>query len=261
VKLKIYQIDAFADKVFTGNPAAVCVLKDWRSDEMMQNIATENNLSETAFTVKNRQNYDIRWFTPMAEVALCGHATLATAFVLFNFIETKTVAISFQSLHSGALHVSRKEDLLTLIFPTDTPIEVEQIPELTEAIGRTPERVLRGKTDYLLIYADQDEIEQIAPDFNKLLEFDARGIIVSAPGKNVDFVSRFFGPAVGVNEDPVTGSAHTMLIPYWADRLNKKQMSARQLSKRGGDLECEYLGDRVNISGKAVLYMIAEIEI
>ena len=260
MKLKIYQIDAFADKVFTGNPAAVCVLEKWLSDEIMQNIAAENNLSETAFTVKNDRNYEIRWFTPTAEVALCGHATLATAFVLFNFIETSAEVINFESKHSGVLRVSRREDSLTLNFPADIPQEVDEIPELTEALGRSPEKVLKGKTDYLLIFSKQHEIEQLTPDFNKLLKLDVRGIIVSAPGDSVDFISRFFGPAVGVNEDPVTGSAHTTLIPYWANRLGKTKMSAKQLSKRGGDLACEFLGERVNISGKAVLYMIAEIE-
>jgi PhzF family phenazine biosynthesis protein len=261
MKIKLYQIDAFADKIFSGNPAAVCVLEEWLSDEMMQNIAAENNLSETAFTVKNDDNYDIRWFTPVAEVALCGHATLATAFVLFNFIEKNLSEINFQSKHSGALRVIKNGDLLILNFPADIPKEVEHIPELTKALGLSPQIVLKGKTDYLLVYSNQEEIEKIEPDFNQLLKLDVRGIIISAPGDKVDFVSRFFGPAVGVNEDPVTGSAHTTLIPYWATRLDKVHLKAKQLSKRGGDLSCEFLGERVNISGKAVLYMTAEIEI
>ena len=261
MKIKLYQIDAFADKVFSGNPAAVCLLEEWLSDEMMQSIASENNLSETAFTVKNDDKYELRWFTPLAEVALCGHATLATAFVLFNFIEKDLTTINFQSKHSGILQVIKTDDLLTLNFPADTPQEVKQIPELTSALGLSPQKVLKGKTDYLLVYSNQEEIESVKPDFNQLLKLDVRGIIITAPGDKVDFVSRFFGPAVGVNEDPVTGSAHTTLIPYWATELGKTRLQARQLSKRGGNLACEFLGERVNISGKAVLYMTAEIEI
>ena len=261
MKIKIYQIDSFTNKVFAGNPAAVCVLESWLEDKLMQHIAAENNLSETAFTVKNGHNYDIRWFTPTAEVALCGHATLATAFVLFNFVEPNAEVINFESRHSGSLRVTKNADLFILNFPADSPNEVEPIPKLIEAIGKVPEKVLKGKTDYLLIYTNQHEIEEVEPDFSQLLKIDARGIIVSAPGNDVDFVSRFFGPVVGVNEDPVTGSAHTTLIPYWASRLGKKHMLAKQLSKRGGDLTCDFLGERVNISGKAVLYMIAEVQL
>ena len=261
MKIKLFQIDAFADKVFSGNPAAVCVLEQWLSDKMMQNIASENNLSETAFTVKKDNKYELRWFTPLAEVALCGHATLATAFVIFNIIEKDLTTINFQSKHSGLLQVTKNDDLLTLNFPADQPQEVEQMQELTSALGLSPQKVLKGKTDYLLVYSSQEEIESVKPDFNKLLKLDVRGIIITAPGDKVDFVSRFFGPAVGVNEDPVTGSAHTTLIPYWAIELGKTKLQARQLSKRGGNLECEFLGERVNISGKAVLYMTAEIEI
>ena len=181
--------------------------------------------------------------------------------MLFNFIEKDLTTINFQSKHNGILQVIKTDDLLTLNFPADTPQEVKQIPELTSALGLSPQKVLKGKTDYLLVYSNQEEIESVKPDFNQLLKLDVRGIIITAPGDKVDFVSRFFGPAVGVNEDPVTGSAHTTLIPYWATELGKTRLQARQLSNRGGNLACEFLGERVNISGKAVLYMTAEIEI
>jgi PhzF family phenazine biosynthesis protein len=259
MKIKLFQVDAFADKAFTGNPAAVCVLDDWLPDEQMQSIAAENNLSETAFTVKNGSYYDIRWFTPVAEVDLCGHATLATAWVLFAYYETSTINLNFQSRKSGMLSVIKYNDLLTLDFPADIPCEVKPLTGLVEAVGKTPVRILQGKTDYVLIYKNQDDIDEINPDFNKMGKLPARGVIVSAPGNDVDFVSRFFGPAVGVNEDPVTGSAHTTLIPYWAGVLGKTKMAARQLSQRGGNLLCELKDDRVKISGGAVLFMEGEI--
>ena len=262
MKLKIFQIDAFTNSLFSGNPAAVCILKEWLSDDLMQNIAGENNLAETAFAVKKDDVFEIRWFTPALEVDLCGHATLATAYVLFEHYDVDSNKIEFYSPHSGTLTVEKaKDDYLTLNFPTDKLEETQPSEKLIEALGINPVKTLKGKTDYLLIYSSQKEIEEIEPDFTQLAKLDGRGIIVSAKGNEVDFVSRFFAPQSGINEDPVTGSAHTSLTPYWSKELNKTKLSAKQLSKRGGELHCEFLGDRVKISGKAVLYMIGEIEI
>ena len=261
MKLKIYQIDAFTDKIFSGNPAAVCILKEWIGDELMQNIAGENNLAETAFAVKKDNVFEIRWFTPALEVDLCGHATLATAYVLFEHYDADSNKIEFYSPHSGTLTVEKARDgYLTLNFPTDELVEIQAPEKLIATLGKVPVKIFKGKSDYLLIYSSQKEIEGIEPDFTQLAKLDGRGIIVSAMGDEADFVSRFFAPQSGINEDPVTGSAHTSLIPYWSKELNKTQLTAKQLSKRGGNLLCEYLGDRVKISGKAVLYMIGEIE-
>lgn len=261
-KIKIYQIDAFTDVLFKGNPAAVCVLNKWLDEETMQNIAAENNLAETAFSVKNNNIYEIRWFTPAIEVDLCGHATLATAFVLFKHYGILSDKINFHSKWSGALSVEKSDNgILTLDFPADTMTEVEPIDELNQAIGKTPVKTLKGKTDFMLVYSNQKEIEEIIPDFGILAKFDGRGVIVTAKGDACDFVSRFFAPQSGINEDPVTGSAHTSLTPYWSKALNKNKLSARQLSKRGGSLICEMSGDRVKISGNAVKYMIGEINI
>ena len=260
--LKMYQIDAFANRVFEGNPAAVCILNDWIDVKVMQQVAAENNLAETAFAVKNNDKYDIRWFTPEVEVDLCGHATLATAYVLFNHHEPQAKVIEFYSHRSGPLSVQREgEGFLTLDFPTDPPIAVDTLPDMNKALGIRPQLTLKGKTDYLLICKDQQELEQIRPDFFLLNKVEARGVIVSAKGNEVDFVSRFFAPQSGIPEDPVTGSAHTTLTPYWSQILGKNKLSAKQLSKRGGDLVCEDCGERIRISGKAVSYLIGEIEI
>ncbi len=260
--LKIYQVDAFADRVFTGNPAAVCVMDQWLPEETMQAIAMENNLAETAFTVMESEGHHIRWFTPEVEVALCGHATLATAYVLFTYYDFPGTVITFSSEQSGLLSVEKAEDdLLTLDFPVDTLNEIAPIAKLNEALGIVPEKTLKGKTDYLLIYAEEQQIRDIEPNFTLLNKVDARGIIVSAPGNEVDFVSRFFAPQSGVSEDPVTGSAHTSLTPYWSAVLNKNILSARQLSKRGGSLSCELRGSRVRISGHAVPYLEGQIHI
>ena len=260
-KIKIYQIDAFADKLFAGNPAAVCILDQWQPDKTMQNIAAENNLAETAFVVKREEDYEIRWFTPTIEVALCGHATLASAHVLFNYYKHPTDAIRFFSRHSGDLSVSKKGELLSLDFPSDMPNKIEAPQEILDAFKLKPTEVYKGKTDYMLLYSNQKEIEQIDPDMSLLKKSKARGIIATAPGLKVDFVSRFFAPGSGVDEDPVTGSAHTTLTPYWSQQLNKKVLRAQQLSKRSGDLVCEFLGKRVKITGKAVTYLIGEIQI
>jgi len=257
---KIFQIDAFTDRLYSGNPAAVCILENWIEDSIMQKIAMENNLAETAFAVKEGSQYIIRWFTPELEVDLCGHATLATAFVLFNNYNLNDSYIEFFSPRSGKLLVEKGEnELLILDFPTDEIKSIKPIKALIEAIGKTPVYTLKGKTDYLLIYNSQKDIEQLNPNFFLLNQLDARGVIVSAPGESVDFVSRFFAPQCGVNEDPVTGSAHTSLIPYWSKVLGKSELAAKQLSKRGGDIYCEFLDKRVKIAGRAVPYLKGEI--
>lgn len=257
---KIYQIDAFADALFQGNPAAVCVMNSWLEDDIMQNIAMENNLAETAFVVKEGDQYHIRWFTPELEVDLCGHATLASAYVLFHYYQHASDTIAFYSQRSGELAVSRETSgNLTMNFPTDTLEDVPPNDKIIEALGLTPLKSFKGKTDYLLIYENEEMITSMAPNFFLLDAVDARGIIVSAPGQEVDFVSRFFAPQCGIPEDPVTGSAHTSLTPYWSKRLGKKELVAKQLSSRGGTILCTYLGDRVLISGKAVPYLSGEI--
>lgn len=262
MKQKIYQIDAFSDIIFGGNPAAVCILPHWLTDALMQHIATENNLAETAFAVPNGDTFELRWFTPELEVDLCGHATLATAFTLFNHYDYKQNTIRFISPRSGELRVVKNTDgSMTMDFPTDEITTVEAVTAINEAIGLNPIKTFKGKTDYMLIYETQEQIEGIHPNFHLLDQLDCRGVIVTAPGSNVDFVSRFFAPKCGVPEDPVTGSAHTTLTPYWAQELGKTTLTAKQLSQRGGDLTCEYLGKRVKISGKAVCYLVGEIMI
>lgn len=256
--INIYQVDAFTDKVFAGNPAAVCPLDAWLPDDVLQNIALENNLAETAFFVNEKDGLRIRWFTPAVEVDLCGHATLATAFVLFNHEGHQHDHIIFNS-RSGPLTVTKNGDLLTLNFPTDTVSEVPLSAELTNGFDKKPIKALKGKTDYLLLFENESQIKNLRPDFIQLAKIKARGIIVTAKGDTVDFVSRFFGPQSGVDEDPVTGSAHTSLTPYWAKVLGKSKLQAIQLSPRGGHLLCEWKGDRVEISGQAKLYMIGRI--
>ena len=259
-KQKIYQIDAFADALFQGNPAAVCVMDTWLEDDIMQKIAMENNLAETAFVVKEGGQYHIRWFTPELEVDLCGHATLASAYVLFHYYQHASDTISFYSNRSGELTVFRETSgNLTMNFPTDTLEEVPTNDKIVEALGLKPLKTFKGKTDYLLIYENEEKITAMKPNFFLLDAVEARGIIVSAPGNEVDMVSRFFAPSCGIPEDPVTGSAHTSLTPYWAKRLGKKELVAKQLSSRGGTIRCTYLGDRVLISGKAVPYLSGEI--
>jgi PhzF family phenazine biosynthesis protein len=260
MKLKIYQVDAFAGKLFSGNPAAVCILEKWLPDALMQNIAMENNLAETAFIVKETEGLRIRWFTPAAEVRLCGHATLASGHVIFNHLNESASEISFQSL-SSELKVRKERNDLILNFPADTIREIEIPENIVIAVGLSPLMAYQGKTDFMLVYADQAQIERIQPDFRQLKQTNARGIMVTAPGRESDFVSRFFAPAIGIDEDPVTGSAHTSLIPYWSKRLGKTEMTAIQLSSRRGYLKCKYLGDRVEIGGTAVTYLVGEIEV
>lgn len=258
MKLKIYQVDAFAEKVFSGNPAAVIPLENWLADEVMQNIALENNLSETAFFIPTENGFQIRWFTPGAEVDLCGHATLASAHIIFNHLNSAKKEIQFES-RSGTLTVKKANNLLVLNFPASKISEVEIPNNLKDAFNLEPVKCVKGRDDLMLIYKNENEIRQLTPDFQKILKSKTRGIICTAKSEKFDFVSRFFAPAVGVNEDPVTGSAHTMLIPFWAKELNKKQLHAKQISARGGELYCEHLNDRVAIGGKAITYLIGEI--
>lgn len=258
--IKRYQVDAFTENVFGGNPAVVCPLDQWLPDQVMQNIAMENNLSETAFYVQEGEGYRIRWFTPAIEVDLCGHATLATAFVLFNHEGFGGQKITFQS-RSGPLTVTRENGLFTLDFPADVITEVVITPELTGGFEENPQSILKGKTDYLFVFDSEDQIRKCKPDFRKLSQLKARGVIITARGKEVDFVSRFFGPQAGVDEDPVTGSAHTTLAPYWSSILGKNELTARQLSTRGGKLFCKVLGNRVLISGNAKLFSTGKIHL
>lgn len=259
MKFPIYYVDAFSEKNFSGNPAAVCPLSNWADDLLMQNIAFENNLSETAFLVHRKERVEIRWFTPLAEVELCGHATLASAHVLFNHLHFPGNEIVFHSRFSGELVVRRKEPYLELDFPADPPEPSLPPAGLIKAIGKKPLEIWKGRTDYLLCYGAQEDIEELKPDFNALHAIPARGIIVTAPGYDCDFVSRFFAPSVGVNEDPVTGSAHTTLTPFWAHRMNQLSFEAIQLSRRGGFLQCQLAGNRVLIAGHARTYLAGEI--
>jgi PhzF family phenazine biosynthesis protein len=247
-------VDAFSAEPFRGNPAAVCLLEDAGDARWMQAVAAEMNLAETAFVVSRADGYDLRWFTPACEVDLCGHATLATGYVVFTHDGWKGEAVEFAS-RSGVLRVKRDGEMFVLDFPADVVRTAETTECLVEAIGRERAECLKGKTDYLLVYPCEDDVRALTPDFVDLAMVPARGVIVTAPGKDVDFVSRFFGPQVGINEDPVTGSAHTTLTPYWARRLEKTELSARQLSKRGGSLRCRLAGDRVEIAGRAVPYL------
>lgn len=255
----MYQVDAFTDTVFTGNPAAICPLTAWLPDQTMQQIAAENNLAETAFIVKENDQFTIRWFTPTVEVDLCGHATLAAAHVFFEQEGYTDNTIRFHSPRSGPLTVKKEGNLLTLNFPTDTLEEVESFAHLIKGLNIAPVKALKGKTDYIFVYEKESDIAEMKPDFVEIGKVPARGFIITAPGNNVDFVSRFFGPQSGINEDPVTGSAHTSLIPYWSKLLGKNNMSAIQLSERKGWLHCKHLGDRVEISGKAKTYLIGDI--
>lgn len=260
MKLSLYQVDAFTSTLFGGNPAAVCPLQEWLPDDLMQRIAMENNLSETAFFIRKDNRFSIRWFTPVSEVALCGHATLASAHVIFHHLGYGPGLILFDS-KSGELRVTRKNDLLVLDFPADDAKPIAAPAGLFEAMGSEPVECHKGRTDVMLVYKSEEEIIALSPDFKKLAGAGVRGVIVTAPGKASDFVSRFFAPAVGVDEDPVTGSAHTTLIPYWAKRLGKNELSAIQCSRRRGTLTCTYNGNRLEIGGQAITYLTGETEI
>ena len=257
MNLKQYQVDAFASAPFTGNPAAVCPLEDWLSDDLLQAIAEENNLSETAFFVASGGNYALRWFTPTSEVDLCGHATLAASQIVFDFLKDPNPTIHFET-RSGLLSVKRHGELLEMDFPAEMPQPCSSSEVLTAGLGLPPIELLCA-FDYVAIFRDEAEIRAINPDFTILSQVDLRGVIVTAPGSDTDFVSRFFAPKLGVLEDPVTGSAHCELAPLWLSRLAKNPLSARQVSRRGGDLECKVEGDRVHIRGRAVTVMETEI--
>lgn len=259
MRLKVYQIDAFTDKVFSGNPAAVCPLDKWLSDDLMQKIAMENNLAETAFFVKQGNEYLIRWFTPLVEVDLCGHATLASAFVIFNYEIYTNDEILFNSPRSGKLTVKKQGEFLSLNFPSDVFKQIELTEEILNGFDHHPIEAYRGKTDYMLVFKDEGQIVNIKPNFENISKLKGRGVIITARGNSVDFVSRFFAPQSGITEDPVTGSAHTTLIPYWAKKLNQNELIAMQLSERKGFLKCKYLNDRVEISGKAKPFLIGDI--
>ncbi|MCL2574321.1 MAG: PhzF family phenazine biosynthesis protein [Defluviitaleaceae bacterium] len=257
--MKLYQIDSFTDKLFSGNPAAVCILKNnWLPEELMQNIAAENNLSETAFVLDIEGELHIRWFTPTVEVPLCGHATLAAAHTLFAH-EDYQGELVFKSIRH-TLKVKQESDLIMLDFPTDKIWQIDSniVPN---CFNYTPKQVWRGTEEYMLIFESEEQVRNVVCDFEKAANIDLSGLIITAKADsdNLDFVSRYFGPKIGINEDPVTGSAHTLLVPYWQNILAKDNFHAAQLSARGGKLVCHAMGDRVKIGGKAITYMIGEI--
>lgn len=259
MKIQIYQIDAFAEKTFEGNPAAICPLESWLDDKTLQAIAGENNLSETAYIVPKEEGYHIRWFTPTTEVDLCGHATLASAFVVFHELGFKGERLCFDS-PSGELVVTRDGDSFTMDFPSRLPKRCDISPVLVETLGAWPLEVLSAD-DYIAVFEREEDILEMNPDFYRMTQLDRRGVVVTARGSEYDFVSRFFAPNYGINEDPVTGSAHCELAPYWGRRLKKDKMTARQFSARGGTVICELKGERVFLSGRAVKYMEGEIYI
>jgi predicted PhzF superfamily epimerase YddE/YHI9 len=260
-RLPIYQVDAFTDCLFGGNPAAVCPLETWLPDATMQAIAAENNLAETAFFVREGGDYALRWFTPTVEVDLCGHATLASGHVVFGFLEPQRESVNFRTLKAGTLTVSKRADKLVMDLPARNATPCEAPPGLLAALGGKPREVLRAR-DHLMVYDSAAEIAALDPDLAALAKLDCWAAIVTAPGQNgIDFVSRFFAPAQGVPEDPVTGSAHCTLVPYWAKRLGKTELEARQPSRRGGALTCALNGDRVSIAGRAVLYLEGRISV
>lgn len=259
MEIPLYQVDAFTGRIFGGNPAAVCPLDAWIDDGLMQKIAAENNLSETAFFVKRGTGYEIRWFTPKIEIELAGHPTLAAAYVIFNYCNHRTNEIRFSS-KSGELVVTREEDLIKMNFPAMEPVNAGENEIINQGLRKRPMDLYKTR-DYLAVYTNEEEILSIKPDFELLKKLDCLGIIITAPGSTADFVSRFFAPSAGINEDPVTGSAHSTLIPYWAKRLKKDTLHAYQLSERGGELFCRYLGDRVEISGRAVPFLKGTVSI
>ena len=258
-KIKIYQVDAFASEIFSGNPAAVCPLNEWLPDRVMQSIASENNLSETAFFVNQKGKFFIRWFTPKVEIGLCGHATLASAHVLYSELGLKTNNIEFHTKLGDLLKITREGDIISMDFPSHVPKKSEQdLSEIGEALGWHPISFQAGIYG-LAVFKNEEEIANLEPNFVAMESLAHDGIIATSPGNSVDFVSRFFGPKLGLTEDPVTGGAHCSLIPYWSNRLGKKNLIARQLSKRGGELQCKQCGDRVMIGGKAVTYLRGEL--
>lgn len=259
MKLPIYQVDAFADRVFSGNPAAVVLLTEWIPDETMQLIARENHCSETAFVLPRRNHFELRWFTPEVEVDLCGHATLAAAHVLFQNDLAASGDICFET-KSGALGVSRDGDRLAMDLPARPPRPVAPLPEVASALGAQPLELYAAR-DLLAVYASRRDVEALRPDFAAVEALATFAVIATGPGDDCDFVSRFFAPARGVPEDPVTGSAHCTLVPYWSERLGRTVLHARQVSRRGGELFCEHRGDRVVVAGRAIGYLRGEITV
>jgi PhzF family phenazine biosynthesis protein len=261
MKLALYQVDAFARALFTGNPAAVCPLPRWLDDATLQAIAAENNLSETAFFVRAGDGYELRWFTPTAEVDLCGHATLASAYVIFSYLDRRARKVAFATRRAGTLTVVRRAGLLEMDFPAIPAAAVEAPPRLLGALGNRPVEVLATKRDYVAIFRRETDVARLTPDLAALKSLDRPGLAVSAPGDKVDFVVRFFAPALGIAEDPVTGSAFSTLVPYWAAALGRKTFRARQLSARGGDLRLALRGERVTIAGRCKPYLKGEIAV
>ncbi|MCS7025962.1 MAG: PhzF family phenazine biosynthesis protein [Bryobacteraceae bacterium] len=259
MRLPFYQVDAFTDRLFGGNPAAVCPLESWLPDAILQNIAAENNLAETAYFLSAGDAYQLRWFTPTVEVDLCGHATLASAFVLWRKLGEHRPQIDFDT-RSGRISVRLKGDWMELDFPSRPPESCQPPAQLRKALGGAPEAVLAAR-DYLVVYGSEEEVRALKPDLEGLKQLDRFAVIVTAPGRECDFVSRFFAPAQGIDEDPATGSAHCTLTPYWSQRLAKKRMHAKQLSQRGGEMVVEDRGSRVGIAGQAVLYLEGFVEI
>ena len=257
MKLSLYQIDAFANRIFEGNPAAICPLEKWLPDELMQSIAAENNLSETAYFIKTGTGYHIRWFTPTQEVDLCGHATLASAYVIFNILGYMGNEISFES-KSGSLNVKKKDYWLEMDFPSQPAIKCDIPNQIINAFYDTPVECLKSE-DYIVVFDSEDSVINAKPNLLYLSELDLRGVIITAKSNHYDFISRFFAPNFGINEDPVTGSSFTQLIPYWSEKLAKNSLMAKQVSHRGGEVKCAISGKRVKISGKAVQYMEATI--
>jgi PhzF family phenazine biosynthesis protein len=252
MSIPYYQVDTFTNRLFAGNPAGVCLLAQWLPDRVLQSIAAENNLAETAFVVQRETSFDLRWFTPSLEMDLCGHATLAPAHVIFRHLGYQNPVVRFQTL-SGELTVTQHEDLLTLDFPARPALECPTPVQLEQGLGIAPSYTAKSR-DYLAVFDSERIVRELRPDMMALMQLDSLGVIVTAPGSDCDFVSRFFAPRAGVPEDPVTGSAHCTLIPYWAQRLGRTSLRALQISERGGELFCEHRNDRVGIAGRAVTY-------
>jgi predicted PhzF superfamily epimerase YddE/YHI9 len=258
--LRLYHLNAFTTKPFAGNPAAVCPLAEWLDDGLLQAVAAENNLSETAFFVPRGEQYELRWFTPRSEVKLCGHATLASAFVILQILETKRDSVRFETRASGALTVTRDGDLLAMDFPALVPWACTDPPAaLREGLGKVPFEVVQIEDNYFAVFEKEEEVKSLRPDFRLLEELHPAGVAVTAPGKDCDFVSRYFAPSYGIPEDPVTGSTHCSLAPYWAKRLRKTKLHARQISERGGELWCEVRSERVILRGNAVLTLQGDL--
>ncbi|MDQ6610407.1 MAG: PhzF family phenazine biosynthesis protein [Bacteroidota bacterium] len=257
--LTIYQVDAFSEKIFKGNPAAVIPLEDWIDDELMQNIAMENNLSETAYFVKTDAGYHLRWFTPEYEIDLCGHATLASAYIIKNFLEPHVAEINFSTQKAGLLKASAKDGIYTLDFPSRMPEPCAVPGKLLSSLGVTNAVEILRSRDYFVVLPNEEAVRNLEPDYAVMKELDTIGVIVTAKGHEADVVSRCFYPGLGIQEDPVTGSAHCNIVPYWSEKLGKTKLLCQQLSPRHGSLQCELAGERVLMSGKCVLYMKGEI--